>query len=203
MAKRHALGRAGRTRGVHQHRRLIGRQAGQLIRLRGQQLGPRAGVASPEVGRHLVVEQDQLGHPTEGRRACRKRRGSYQRAAVAVLEHPVQILLAHLLVQRHRERAAAHDAQQGDYPLRLARREQAHCLAGTYAEAGETRGKTQCVLAQPVARPGSRIRGDNGRSVAVDGQPVDQIRKSVQHAWFSPRPAQTTCLAKVTPPSHP
>jgi hypothetical protein len=142
MRERHALGRAGRARGIQQDGRLIGRQLGQLIGLLAQQRGPRAGVTPFEAGRYVGIEQDEVAHLTKGGRASREERGRDQRTAIAVLEHARQVLLAHLLVQRHCDRAAAHDAEQGDRPLRAARREQPHHLAGAYVEPGETRGKT-------------------------------------------------------------
>jgi hypothetical protein len=205
VGKRDTFGRAGRARGVQQYGRLIGGQLGQLMRLLAQQRGPRARVAALEIRRHLVIEQDQLPHPVEGRRARREWCGGDQRPAAAVLEHPFELMFAHLLVERHRERPAAYDAEQGDHPFRSARREQADHLFGLHAEAGEAGGEAQGVPPQPVARPGPGVPGDDGRPLAAGRQLLDQILKGVQHARFRlPRPVRHSppCLAKDEMADH-
>ena len=134
VAERHALGRARGARGVEQHRQLVGAQLGQIVALVAQQRAPRAHAirARARTEPHRRAEPDR-GYASRG--PVRRANGAVVKSVRAPLCSitPLELLVAHLLAERHGERAAAHDREQRDDPFRLARREQADHVARAHA----------------------------------------------------------------------
>ena len=172
MAERDALGRAGGAGGVGEHReagRIDLGQRGAVVAgerlpvLHRRRRGGRRGVVL------LIVEQDQrrrraaLG-PLEPGQGLDEVAGREDAPAAAVVENAAELAGGDLLVERHRDRAGAHDREERQHPLRPVGREQPDDLARPRRRrgAGRRRARARGRRARPASRP--RCRPRHGRS---------------------------------------
>lgn len=169
VAKRDALGQAGRPGGVEQRRDIVGPGVWELaIAVRRQRM--------PAVLSGIGIQPNDRDVLTGLPHALRARRVGEYPAHLAVIELMGKCFLVELHVHRRHDPARAHDGQGGDDPLRPILGEQRDRLARPDA-CTQTPGQALGLLADEAVGPLARPFAPPGLHqclVAAIGHGVDQ-----------------------------
>ena len=168
VRERHALGPAGRARGVEEHRDLV---------LDGPHRVERAGIEELREAGSV-----QLHHGRPGGQVARRSASAKTRRALGVLEDVVDRVARQLEAHRHRDHARAHDAEIGREVLRAIGGEDGDAVAAPMSarhQAARHRPRRPVDLAVgPLARRRRLGEIDEGDLLGVGG-PVEQVAEIV------------------------
>lgn len=178
VRQHHALGSPGRTRGIEEHRRLVGRRQHRLEGPGVEEVGKGRGARRQHLRRRA---EDHRRHPG---RAGRQAFGvAEEQARACVADHEVAEFAREAMVHRHRHEARLHRAQVGHQVFAAVGRQDGNALAALQplAAQGPCRradGRGKLGVAQ-LLRTAFAAQVNQGQPVCRRGR-VDQVAEIAQ-----------------------